>query len=524
MPWTLEIHTIDVGQGESSLIIAQNVGVPGASRTMLIDGGFPGYAKTVHTYVSNRLDALRIGLNHILVSHYDVDHSGGIIALLKADNLYRLCEIIAQAGGAAAAAATGRNEKAAAIAAAYAAIEGGYNDGKGNDRSEVAVDLGDDASKLRSASSSVAIALAKKKIDLIVSAGLGKLNDSLLKTTQSKKSVAIAIGSAAGSANGNAASRTKSALKTAFEKLKNSVEEVSQFETNGMYRNINIIDIGNTPHIPDGYTAAIDGTLLLHGNHGIQLPGIGRTRINEPALGREILWDLGNKTPPVAPMVFVVACRKRVWNQSKLVKTSQPDNDDSIGLILRFNKFFYYTGGDLPSEGEELVAVAVKSNGLPNPVGGNLTVPTHIAAFKCGHHGSYHSTSQQFLKQIKPHAAIISCGVNQFGKGDNHPDPGVVKRLHDEKTIQKFYLTNCNYITDHIPASDGQNQLDKPKNKSRLAGQNDLDNLDIGRNRGDIVLSINEGGTAFNVEYYDDDDRVSEDPMKMGMRTESIHF
>ena len=46
MPWRLEISTIDVGQGDSSLIIADDGN--GQVRSMLIDGGLGGYAETVH--------------------------------------------------------------------------------------------------------------------------------------------------------------------------------------------------------------------------------------------------------------------------------------------------------------------------------------------------------------------------------------------------------------------------------------------------------------------------------------------
>ncbi|MEV4772186.1 hypothetical protein [Micromonospora humida] len=39
MPWELEIHTIDIGVGEASLIIAEDPAVPGSRRSILIDGG-----------------------------------------------------------------------------------------------------------------------------------------------------------------------------------------------------------------------------------------------------------------------------------------------------------------------------------------------------------------------------------------------------------------------------------------------------------------------------------------------------
>lgn len=44
---------------------------------------------------------------------------------------------------------------------------------------------------------------------------------------------------------------------------------------------------------------------------------------------------------------------------------------------------------------------------------------------KIGHHGSYYSSNEQFLKAVSPIEAIISVGKNKFG----HPNPGVLKML-----------------------------------------------------------------------------------------------
>lgn len=94
--------------------------------------------------------------------------------------------------------------------------------------------------------------------------------------------------------------------------------------------------------------------------------------------------------------------------------------------------------------------------------------------------------------------AYISSGV-----GYEHPAQEVVDRLHDDDNIRYFYLTNCRYATNHIPASNGENQLLAVGNKSRVSGDNshgavidaahpDNDNLQAGRIRGNIVLRINQ--------------------------------
>ncbi len=132
MPWELEISTIDVGQGESSLVIARDNGGPGGTRAMLIDGARGGWAGFVHTYVRARLAALGIPqVDHLVTTHYDADHANGIVALLVSDNLWALCRVLGQAASTSwlAANALGSppgNCTAAAAAAAAAAARGGY--------------------------------------------------------------------------------------------------------------------------------------------------------------------------------------------------------------------------------------------------------------------------------------------------------------------------------------------------------------------------------------------------------------
>ena len=45
---------------------------------------------------------------------------------------------------------------------------------------------------------------------------------------------------------------------------------------------------------------------------------------------------------------------------------------------------------------------------------------------KVGHHGSSTSTSEAFLKHIRPKEAVISCGYKNYY---NHPAPIVLDRL-----------------------------------------------------------------------------------------------
>jgi hypothetical protein len=110
---------------------------------------------------------------------------------------------------------------------------------------------------------------------------------------------------------------------------------------------------------------------------------------------------------------------------------------------------------------------------------------------------------------MNPVSTMISCGVAQF-QNENHPSPVTTKRLQDYGSINKYYLTNCSYDTAFVPASSGTEQLLVPNNKSRLSGQNHLENLNPVRQRGNIQLFLTQDqsagfGQQFMVTYFDDD-------------------
>lgn len=90
---------------------------------------------------------------------------------------------------------------------------------------------------------------------------------------------------------------------------------------------------------------------------------------------------------------------------------SPEDNANSVALKLHKGKFSALFLGDLPSSVEDVLA--------PGPV----------TVLKVAHHGSRHSTSQDFVRQLQPEHAIISSGKNHYG----HPHPDVLVRLQDVK-------------------------------------------------------------------------------------------
>ncbi|MCD2223844.1 DNA internalization-related competence protein ComEC/Rec2 [Listeria cossartiae] len=90
-------------------------------------------------------------------------------------------------------------------------------------------------------------------------------------------------------------------------------------------------------------------------------------------------------------------------------------NDDSIVLkAILDNKVWLFTG-DLEANGEQKL----------------LDQPMKADILKVGHHGSKTSTSKEFIQQVQPTFAIISCGVeNRFG----HPHAETLNTLEEAKT------------------------------------------------------------------------------------------
>ena len=83
MAWNLEICHIDVGQGDSTLVIAREipplVGFFARVRSVLIDGGRRTKAADIHNFI---LTTGIAALDVIIVTHYDADHFNGITTLL----------------------------------------------------------------------------------------------------------------------------------------------------------------------------------------------------------------------------------------------------------------------------------------------------------------------------------------------------------------------------------------------------------------------------------------------------------
>lgn len=511
MAWTLSINTIDVQQGESALVLAKD-DASGAKRSMLIDGGKGGQAGRVNQYLLDNLgDA---NLDHILITHYDLDHSGGIINLLEADNFYDICDFITITTVAELAICTNRAQRVAVTSAAvWSLLMGAYKQSDGTDQS-ADFRLACVTAMFLVSSSDKNIEAAETGLKQAISTIPDPMNGALTpsRSTAKRKETALNAGLSIGS-HTDPDTIAGLIFKSVFASLKTLVKSKPQFYTGGKMNFTQVIDTGDTAGIPDDYLARATGFVMMS-TEWIRAPRIKRRRGN-PDLGDEIMWNSGRNpiaAPADAPEIFVMARNRLVWNGTNkaiAIPGGTGNNNDSYALMLRFNKFFFYTGGDLETEGEDLIARSI----MKYKLAGIHAIPDRIAAFKCGHHGANTCTSDDFLKKIKARTAIISCGNNSYG----HPNQLTVNRLHSDTGIRYFYLTGCPTETDNIPATShpAGNQLTSPGNKSRVAGG-------IAFPAGDISLRITQaqstsssatlplktGDTAiraFDIYYYDYD-------------------
>ncbi|MBO4808564.1 MAG: DNA internalization-related competence protein ComEC/Rec2 [Lachnospiraceae bacterium] len=90
-------------------------------------------------------------------------------------------------------------------------------------------------------------------------------------------------------------------------------------------------------------------------------------------------------------------------------------NDGSEAFILEHGSLSFLFTGDLGEEGEKQLMKVLN-------VSGKFKGVTYL---KVAHHGSVYSSCEEFLDYVRPKAAVISVGKNNYG----HPGKTVLKRL-----------------------------------------------------------------------------------------------
>ena len=100
-------------------------------------------------------------------------------------------------------------------------------------------------------------------------------------------------------------------------------------------------------------------------------------------------------------------------------------NEEAMVMELTYGEFRMLFTGDIGADTEKKLLTAGYLN--------------DIDCLKVGHHGSRYSSSEEFLKKLKPELAIISCSsTNTYG----HPSPETIQRLEDCGSQVEYTMKN----------------------------------------------------------------------------------
>lgn len=110
-------------------------------------------------------------------------------------------------------------------------------------------------------------------------------------------------------------------------------------------------------------------------------------------------------------------------------------NDTSLVLMVEFGEKKFLFTGDMEAYAENQLVQA--------------GIDLKADVLKVGHHGSYSSTSQSFLRKVSPEFGVISCGRdNEYG----HPHKEPLRQLQNADV--ELYRTDL--MGDIILVTDGQ--------------------------------------------------------------------
>lgn len=129
--------------------------------------------------------------------------------------------------------------------------------------------------------------------------------------------------------------------------------------------------------------------------------------------------------------------------EEALAIEEEDENAHSMGLLISYGNFRYFTAGDLPGGGFSGNEQTVDLESLVAPLVGRVDV-LHV-----NHHGSNTSSNNFFLETLNPSVALISSGEdNSYG----HPHADVLNRL--DQVEAEIYLTEEGSISIFVE-SDG---------------------------------------------------------------------
>ena len=128
------------------------------------------------------------------------------------------------------------------------------------------------------------------------------------------------------------------------------------------------------------------------------------------------------------------------------------ENNYSVCTLFKQKSNYYLMTGDLEKDGEENL---IADNDLPQ-----------VVLYKAGHHGSYTSSSTEFMKVIQPKIVTVCCcaGTDEYTTNKNHQFPSQEFITRTGIYTDKIYVTSLGTETGYtsfngniIVSSYGQN-------------------------------------------------------------------
>lgn len=117
------------------------------------------------------------------------------------------------------------------------------------------------------------------------------------------------------------------------------------------------------------------------------------------------------------------------------------ENDRSLVALVRFGEFDAEISGDLSG---------YDTSSYKNIETSVASLVRQVEVYKVHHHGSSHSTNEDWLATTKPRVAIISAGDgNSYG----HPTPDCLERLH-EADVKTYWTSPGSRNVDPEPLFD----------------------------------------------------------------------
>lgn len=194
-----------------------------------------------------------------------------------------------------------------------------------------------------------------------------------------------------------------------------------------------------------------------------EMYGVNRTvtKLTPSNIGMNFLEPISDKlVKKIIPVKMVLAAVDCYANRSggyRICGDNNEKNRSSIAILFQMGDFLYYSGGDLPKDGENAIAdnFAAGIYGLEK-----LDPSAYYMGFKVGHHGSSTATSDDFLDAFRPGYGVISCGDHTDGSGKSFGFPaketvlGLIGRDHIRYVFATAYPEIDKEEDRKIKASD----------------------------------------------------------------------